>query len=80
MWAAAVEMLDRGVDVLATDSKDKTALDVLVERAQAMEIAIHLKFELESSGQKVKFVKQSRLYHETPESRRMLLDRFLSVC
>lgn len=80
MWAAAVEMLNRGVDILATDDQGHTALDALVERAQAMEITNNASLRLENSSHKVQFIQQSRLYQDTPGRRRMLLDKFLSVC
>lgn len=80
MWAAAIEVLDRGVDILAKDDKGYTALDVLVERAKELESMNVAKHELCSLGSKVDFVKQSRLYDDTPARRRDLLDKFLSLC
>lgn len=80
MWAAAVEVLDRGVNILANDNKGNTALDVLVECAKELETVNVAKHELYSPGSKVDFVKQSRLYADTPAKRRVLLDRFLSFC
>ena len=80
MWAAAVEVLDRGVDIHAEDDNGETALDALVERAKATEPVIDSKHDLDNSRSKVDFVKQSRLYHDTPARRRILLDTFLSVC
>lgn len=79
MWAAAVEVLDRGVDIFAADNNGNTAFDVLVERVKGTEAARSPMHELETPAAKVAFVRQSRLYHETPVKRRMLLDRLLSV-